>query len=144
MISSVLRTSVLRQVRTATCHVARRSASTTAATAPTKVWPWALGAAATGGTAGYYYASQPAAVKVSATPPKIQAREKVSAKTIKEAYERLQKVLPAEGVTVDKEALQFHGITSNSYHNEGVPNIVTFPRNTQQVVEIVKIANDLK
>lgn len=129
-------------MRTVTCHIARRSASTAAATAPTKVWPWALGAAATGGAAGYYYAGQPTVTEVN--PSKVQAREKVSTKTIKEAYERLQKVLPAENVTVDEEALQFHGFTSNSYHNEGAPNIVTFPQNTQQVVEIVKIANELK
>jgi D-lactate dehydrogenase (cytochrome) len=144
MISSVLRTSALRQFRTATCHIARRSASTAAATAPTKVWPWALGAAATGGAAGYYYAGQPAVKVTEVTPSKVQTREKVTAKAIKEAYERLQKVLPAENVTVDEEALQFHGFTSNSYHNEGAPNIVTFPQNTQQVVEIVKIANELK
>ncbi|CAO3685165.1 unnamed protein product [Umbelopsis ramanniana] len=143
MISSVLRASALRQFRTATCHIARRSASTAAATAPTKVWPWALGAAATGGAAGYYYAGQPAVKVTEVTPSKVQAREKVTAKAIKEAYERLQKVLPAENVTVDEEALQFHGFTSNSYHNEGAPNIVTFPQNTQQVVEIVKIANEL-
>ncbi|KAH8551711.1 FAD linked oxidase [Umbelopsis sp. PMI_123] len=148
MISNVLRTSALRQVRSAAaCHVSRRTASTATTTTATKVWPWALGAAATSGAAGYWYASQSTASMVKATAntkvSKNKARERVSAETIRTAYERLQKVLPAENVTVDQDTLRDHGITTNSYHNEGVPNVVVYPENTQHVVEIVKIANEL-
>lgn len=66
-----------------------------------------------------------------------------SQEKLKQAFDRLQHVLPPEHVTVDEDILQNHGYSSNSYHNEGAPNIVVFPRNTQEVVEIVKIANEL-
>jgi D-lactate dehydrogenase (cytochrome) len=69
--------------------------------------------------------------------------QKPSQEKLKHAFDRLQRVLPPEHVTVDEDILQNHGYSSNSYHNEGAPNIVVFPRNTQEVVEIVKIANEL-
>ncbi|KAI8081570.1 uncharacterized protein BX664DRAFT_366861 [Halteromyces radiatus] len=69
-------------------------------------------------------------------------KKKPSQTTIQQAFHRLQQVLPPEHVTVDEEILQNHGYSSNSYHNEGSPNIVVFPRNTEEVVELVKIANE--
>lgn len=63
---------------------------------------------------------------------------------IQQAFKELQEVLPPEHVTVDEDILRHHGYSSNSYHNEGCPNIVVYPRNTQEVVEIVKIANRLR
>ncbi|ORX50175.1 hypothetical protein DM01DRAFT_1337847 [Hesseltinella vesiculosa] len=63
--------------------------------------------------------------------------------TIQTAFHRLQKVLPAEHVTVDEETLTNHGYSSNSYHNEGAPNIVVMPETTEQVAAIVSIADDL-
>lgn len=70
---------------------------------------------------------------------------KTESKTaIQQVFKELQKVLPAEHVTVDEDILQAHGYSSNSYHNEGCPNIVVYPRNTQEVVEIVKIADRLR
>jgi D-lactate dehydrogenase (cytochrome) len=149
MISNVLRGTLLRQARHATIYQAGRRMASTASpsTAPLSVWPWAVGAAATSGAAGYWYARQPTAQRqegVTLAAPKDLARAKVDAQTIKTAFDRLQKVLPPEHVTVDEDALQFHGFTTNSYHNEGAPNIVVYPQNTQQVVDIVNIANDLK
>lgn len=61
--------------------------------------------------------------------------------TIAKAFQELSKVLPAEHVTVDEECLQNHGYSNNSYHNEGAPNIVVYPSSTEEVAEIVKIAN---
>lgn len=60
---------------------------------------------------------------------------------VQKAFYELQELLPAEHVTVDEETLKLHGYSDNSYHNEGVPNIVVFPRNTEEVSHIVKIAN---
>ncbi|CAO3595739.1 unnamed protein product [Absidia cylindrospora] len=68
---------------------------------------------------------------------------KPSQAMLQTAFHRLQHVLPPEHVTVDEDILENHGYSSNSYHNEGAPNIVVFPRNTQEVVEVVKIANEL-
>lgn len=61
--------------------------------------------------------------------------------TITKAFNALRQVLPAEHVSVDEEALQDHGYSNNSYHNEGAPNIVVFPTSTQEVADVVKIAN---
>lgn len=61
--------------------------------------------------------------------------------SLKQAFEELRQVLPEEHVTVDEEALQDHGYSNNSYHNEGAPNIVVYPSNTEQVSSIVRIAN---
>lgn len=61
--------------------------------------------------------------------------------TVAKAFQELSKVLPAEHVTVDEECLQNHGYSNNSYHNEGAPNIVVYPSSTEEVAEIVKIAN---
>ena len=141
MFSSVLRRTFVRNTVT---HVSRRMASSVAPSA-SKVWPWVVGAAATSGAVTYWYGSQGSVgpnKALSAT--KDAARTKVDEKTIKEAFDRLQKVLPSGHVTSDLDALQFHGYTTNSYHNEGISNIVVYPQNTQHVVDIVKIANELK
>jgi D-lactate dehydrogenase (cytochrome) len=61
--------------------------------------------------------------------------------TLVRAFEELRQVLPDEHVTVDEEALQDHGYSNNSYHNEGAPNIVVYPSSTEQVSSIVRIAN---
>ncbi|KAG2230753.1 hypothetical protein INT48_006341 [Thamnidium elegans] len=61
--------------------------------------------------------------------------------TIHKVFQDLCTVLPSHHVTVDEEALQDHGYSSNSYHNEGAPNIVVYPTSTAQVSEIVKICN---
>lgn len=63
---------------------------------------------------------------------------------IRQAFHELQSVLPPEHVTVDEDVLQAHGHSSNSYHNEGIPNIVVYPESTEDVVKIVKIANKLR
>ncbi|KAI9311767.1 hypothetical protein BX666DRAFT_1867334 [Dichotomocladium elegans] len=62
---------------------------------------------------------------------------------IQQAFHELQAVLPTGHVTVDEEILQLHGYSSNSYHNEGSPNIVVFPSSTEDVVKIVNIASKL-
>ena len=83
----------------------------------------------------------------SSTPPPQHTRPQVPVPaipthdTITKAFDALRQVLPAEHVSVDEEALQDHGYSNNSYHNEGAPNIVVFPTSTQEVAEIVKIAN---
>ncbi|KAI8339337.1 hypothetical protein BC941DRAFT_420206 [Chlamydoabsidia padenii] len=82
----------------------------------------------------------------STTTNKLSTRpelKKPSQTKLKQAFDRLQQILPPEHVTVDEDILQNHGYSSNSYHNEGAPNIVVFPRNTQEVVDIVKVANEL-
>lgn len=61
--------------------------------------------------------------------------------TILKAFHELRQVLPAEHVTVDEEALMDHGYSSNSYHNEGAPNIVVYPTSTEEVAEVVKICS---
>ncbi|CEG66966.1 hypothetical protein RMATCC62417_03454 [Rhizopus microsporus] len=62
-------------------------------------------------------------------------------KTLHKAFKELQTILSPEHVTVDEQILQEHGYSNNSYHDEGAPNIVVFPSNTEQVAEIVKIAD---
>ncbi|GAA5799299.1 hypothetical protein HPULCUR_004710 [Helicostylum pulchrum] len=61
--------------------------------------------------------------------------------TIHKVFQDLCTVLPPHHVTVDEEALQDHGYSNNSYHNEGAPNIVVYPSSTAQVSDIVKICN---
>lgn len=95
---------------------------------------------------GYWYGSQQQQQDTTPIRPQ-QARPQVpvpaipSHDTITKAFNELRQVLPAEHVSVDEEALQDHGYSNNSYHNEGAPNIVVFPKSTQEVAEIVKIAN---
>lgn len=62
-------------------------------------------------------------------------------KTLHKAFKELQTILSPEHITVDEQILQEHGYSNNSYHDEGAPNIVVFPSNTEQVAEIVKIAD---
>ncbi|KAG2185803.1 hypothetical protein INT43_002240 [Umbelopsis isabellina] len=146
MLNSAIRHSLLRQARRNAQQVARRAASTAVPTAPGKPWPIVIGAAAASGAAGYWYANANASTSAtpmtSAQPAAIA--NKVDAKAIQTAFTRLQQVLPAEHVTVDQETLQFHGFTTNSYHNEGAPNIVVYPQSTDDVVKIINIANELK
>ncbi|KAI7872808.1 hypothetical protein BDF14DRAFT_1872955 [Spinellus fusiger] len=60
---------------------------------------------------------------------------------MKQVFYELRGVLPPEHVTVDDEILKAHGYSNNSYHSNGIPNIVVFPSSTEEVVSIVKIAN---
>ena len=83
MLSRIVRGTVLRQANRTT--VGRRLAST-AATTPAKSWPLVL--AATSGAFGYWYANQ------GVQPMRATIREKVDPKTIKLAFERLQKAFP--------------------------------------------------
>ncbi|KAI9491529.1 hypothetical protein BDB00DRAFT_766871 [Zychaea mexicana] len=92
--------------------------------------------------AGYYYYNNNNNnnnVAIAKSQPTTQSTQSA----IQQAFHELQKVLPSEHVTVDEETLQLHGYSNNSYHNEGSPNIVVYPTNTQEVVQIVKIANTL-
>lgn len=61
--------------------------------------------------------------------------------TISKVFQELCQVLPAQHVSVDEESLQNRGYSNNSYHNEGAPNIVVYPSSTNDVVQIVQIAN---
>lgn len=72
------------------------------------------------------------------------ASGRIPKSAIRQAFHELQSVLPPEHVTVDEDVLQAHGHSSNSYHNEGIPNIVVYPESTEDVVKIVKIANKLR
>ncbi|GAN00743.1 D-lactate (cytochrome) dehydrogenase [Mucor ambiguus] len=99
---------------------------------------------------GYWYGSKKQQLQQQqqdTTPQQQHTRPQVpvpaipSHETITKAFNELRQVLPAEHVSVDEESLQDHGYSSNSYHNEGAPNIVVFPKSTHEVAEIVKIAN---
>jgi D-lactate dehydrogenase (cytochrome) len=148
MLNSVIRQSLLRQARQNTQHVARRLASTAVPSGQGKPWSIVIGAGAASGAAGYWYANANANVNAPVAPlastRSTAITTKVDAKTIQIAFNRLQQVLPPKHVTVDEETLQFHGFTTNSYHNEGAPNIVVYPQSTDDVVKIIKIANELK
>ncbi|CAM0134766.1 D-lactate ferricytochrome c oxidoreductase [Umbelopsis sp. WA50703] len=148
MLNSVIRQSLLRQARQNTHHVARRLASTAVPSGQGKPWSIVIGAGAASGAAGYWYANANANVNAPVAPlastRSTAITTKVDAKTIQIAFNRLQQVLPPKHVTVDEETLQFHGFTTNSYHNEGAPNIVVYPQSTDDVVKIIKIANELK
>lgn len=146
MFNSAIKHSLLRQARRNAQHVARRAASTAVPTAPGKPWPMVVGAAVASGATSYWYANTNASALATPMPPAqpTTIANKVDAKTIQTAFTRLQQVLPAEHVTVDEETLQFHGFTTNSYHNEGAPNIVVYPQSTDDVVKIINIANELK
>jgi D-lactate dehydrogenase (cytochrome) len=74
-------------------------------------------------------------------PPQVPIPSIPSHATILKAFQELVEILPQEHVTVDEECLENHGYSNNSYHNEGAPNIVVYPTSTEQVAEIVKIAN---
>jgi D-lactate dehydrogenase (cytochrome) len=89
-----------------------------------------------GGT-GYWLAS-----KGEPKTPVIQKRTTMpTQQTLRKAFKELQTILSPEHVTVDEQILREHGYSDNSYHDEGAPNIVVFPSNTEQVAEIVKIAD---
>lgn len=99
---------------------------------------------------GYWYGSNNKEQQATATTeannasqsrPQVPVPAIPAHETITKAFDELRKVLPAEHVSVDEEALQDHGYSNNSYHNEGAPNIVVYPSNTNEVAEIVKIAN---
>ncbi|CAO0791256.1 unnamed protein product [Mucor circinelloides] len=100
--------------------------------------------------AGYWYGSNNKQQQATATTeannasqfrPQVPVPAIPAHETITKAFDELRKVLPAEHVSVDEEALQDHGYSNNSYHNEGAPNIVVYPSNTNEVAAIVKIAN---
>ncbi|KAI7900657.1 uncharacterized protein BX663DRAFT_517139 [Cokeromyces recurvatus] len=73
--------------------------------------------------------------------PQVPVPDIPSRETITKVFTELRRILPEEHVSVDEESLKQHGYSSNSYHNEGAPNIVVYPETTQQVSEIVKVAN---
>ncbi|KAI8355716.1 hypothetical protein BD560DRAFT_335757 [Blakeslea trispora] len=62
-------------------------------------------------------------------------------KVIAQVYQDLCHLLPEGHVTIDEDILHEHGYSSNSYHNEGAPNIVVYPKTTEQVASIVAVAN---
>lgn len=93
---------------------------------------------------GYWAGAKNNVFQKNATPPshpQVPIPAIPSHDIVAKAYQELSKVLPAEHVTVDEECLQNHGYSNNSYHNEGAPNIVVYPSSTEEVAEIVKIAN---
>ncbi|KAG0169526.1 hypothetical protein DFQ30_003545 [Apophysomyces sp. BC1015] len=109
-------------------------------------WNWQCIATATttavvAGSGGYWYASIPSS---SAGSPQTPCLKTVPSKeAIQRAFYELQKVLPPEHVTVDEDILRARGYSDNSYHNEGAPNIVVYPRSTEEVVAVVNVANNL-
>ncbi|KAI9265161.1 hypothetical protein BDA99DRAFT_437154 [Phascolomyces articulosus] len=95
------------------------------------------------GGANYYFSNtSPVTPVVEQVKPQKRQPNK-DKKAIQQAFHELQALLPSEHVTVDEETLQLHGYSENSYHNEGTPNIVVYPSSTEEVVQIVKIANKL-
>jgi D-lactate dehydrogenase (cytochrome) len=101
-------------------------------------------AALTAGGAGYWIAKQQQQEKESRAQtqrPQVPIPNIPTHATLNEVFVALRKVLPAQHVSIDEELLQQHGYSNNSYHNEGAPNIVVFPSNTQEVAEVVKVAN---
>ncbi|KAI8076688.1 uncharacterized protein B0P05DRAFT_545461 [Gilbertella persicaria] len=95
------------------------------------------------GTSGYWLAANPNIYAEQATSQNIQVPVPPipTHDTIAQVFKELSNVLPPEHVTVDEEVLQNHGYSNNSYHNEGAPNIVVYPESTEQVAQIVKVAN---
>ncbi|RUS34686.1 hypothetical protein BC938DRAFT_479178 [Jimgerdemannia flammicorona] len=71
-------------------------------------------------------------------PIKYGTRENLS-----KALDCLRQVMPSEHVTIDEEELRRHGYSNSSYHNEGLPHVVVYPQNTDEVVQIMKIANEI-
>ncbi|KAI5476593.1 hypothetical protein MNV49_007480 [Pseudohyphozyma bogoriensis] len=58
------------------------------------------------------------------------------------AMKELREVLPGDCVETDRNVLEAHGWSSWSYHDpEGLPGAVLYPRSTEDVVAIVKLAD---
>lgn len=112
---------------------------------PSTFWRggWFAFGAATATVASYYMAHFPVH-KEKSTRTLQEPKLNTSRETIQEAFRELQTILPQGHVTVDETVLKEHGYSNNSYHNEGVPNIVVYPRSTEEVASIVKIANRLR
>ncbi|KAI8376133.1 uncharacterized protein BYT42DRAFT_573531 [Radiomyces spectabilis] len=134
-----------------TCQRGYQTQANVSAAPKRSLFPWLAGTVAAAG-GGYWLGTsnlqQPVATP---TTEQIQQLGQSSLKeptvpshtTIQQAFRKLQAVLPPEHVTVDQDILNQHGYSNNSYHNEGAPNIVVFPRSTEEVAAIVKIANEL-
>ena len=116
-----------------------QSQATNASASRAAMWFMAGGLASAAAVLGYQQQ-----IKTVSSPGAALASGNVPKSAIRQAFHELQSVLPPEHVTVDEDVLQAHGYSSNSYHNEGIPNIVVYPESTEDVVKIVKIANKLR
>lgn len=64
---------------------------------------------------------------------------------VTKAIKELQRIFPGELTTVDDEDLIIHGSSAwFPMHNEGVPDIVVFPRTTVEVQQIARIATKFR
>lgn len=54
--------------------------------------------------------------------------------------QQLKEILPEKQVSTNENVRELHG-KDESYHQECLPDVVVFPKNTKQVSEIMKIAN---
>lgn len=122
-------------------HLRRRLYSSTSQTSASRAAIWFMAGSMASAAAVLGYQQQ---IKTNCSHGAALASGQVPKSAIRQAFHELQSVLPPEHVTVDEDVLQAHGHSSNSYHNEGIPNIVVYPESTQDVVKIVKIANKLK
>ncbi|CDS12666.1 hypothetical protein LRAMOSA04852 [Lichtheimia ramosa] len=121
-------------------HLRRRLYSSTSQTSASRAAIWFMAGSMASAAAVLGYQQQ---IKTNCSHGAALASGQVPKSAIRQAFHELQSVLPPEHVTVDEDVLQAHGHSSNSYHNEGIPNIVVYPESTQDVVKIVKIANKL-
>ncbi|KAI3607994.1 hypothetical protein WG66_005134 [Moniliophthora roreri] len=75
--------------------------------------------------------------------PDGKKRGYATAREINVAIEKLKAAFPEEGrVSTDPEDLKIHGSSENSYHPASPHSVIVRPLSTDDVVEIVKIAND--
>ncbi|KAG7086533.1 hypothetical protein E1B28_002484 [Marasmius oreades] len=75
--------------------------------------------------------------------PEGKKRGYATPQEIKVAIEKLQAAFPEQGrVSTDPEVLKQHGASDNSYHPASPHSVVVYPQNTEDVVQIVKIATD--
>lgn len=125
-------------------HLRRRLYSSTSQTSASRAAIWFMAGSMASAAAVLGYQQQIKTTCSHGDAGAALASGQVPKSAIRQAFHELQSVLPPEHVTVDENVLQAHGHSSNSYHNEGIPNIVVYPESTQDVVKIVKIANKLK
>lgn len=103
--------------------------------------PISIGIATVAAGTGYWAGTQNKNKKSETKSQNVPIPTIPSHEIILKAFQELIEILPQEHVTVDEESLENHGYSNNSYHNEGAPNIVVYPSSTEQVAEVVKVAN---
>ncbi|TPX30385.1 hypothetical protein SmJEL517_g06037 [Synchytrium microbalum] len=63
---------------------------------------------------------------------------------LRQAIGRFRDILNTEDISLDADELYAHGFSELSHHQAGSPQVIVYPRNTDQVSQILKIANELR